>query len=146
VLAALPVVPLAVQPQAPSASALIKADAATGVRHLLIDLFLPWRWLMTEVHDRRLIQRGQQPRAVENAADLRRAGTGADSGQHVPVAGERGGDDDASRGEHVEQEPAASGRRNRAGRFRFAGDGRRPGRTGRRGHGSRLWLADRLGR
>jgi hypothetical protein len=32
---------LAVQPQAPSTSALIKPGAATGARHLLINAFLP---------------------------------------------------------------------------------------------------------
>jgi hypothetical protein len=40
-LGALLVVLLAVQPQVPSASALIKVDATAGVRHLLINLFLP---------------------------------------------------------------------------------------------------------
>jgi hypothetical protein len=112
---------LVVHPQAPSASALIKAGAMTGARHLLINVFLPWRWLMAEVHDRRLTQRGQQPRAVENVADLRRAGPGTDPGQHVPVGGQRGRDEDAGRGEHVEQEPAASRRRDRPDRFWLAG-------------------------
>jgi hypothetical protein len=112
---------LAVQPQAPSASALIKADAATGARHLLIHVFLPWQWSMAEVHDRRLTQRGQQRRAMENAADLRRAGTGSDSGQHVPVVGQRGRDEDADRGQHVKQEPAASRGRDRPDPFGFAG-------------------------
>src|SRR5690242_3379272 len=138
---------LAVQPQAPSASALIKADAATGARHLLINVFLPWQWSMAEVHDRRLTQRGQQRRAMENAADLRRAGTGTDPGQHVPVGGQRGRDDDAGRGEQVEQEPAAAGRRDRADRLGLASAGGWLGCTGRFGRGSRLgywsWLGYR---
>jgi hypothetical protein len=41
VLAALLAVPPAVQPQTLSISALVKVDAATGARHLLITIFLP---------------------------------------------------------------------------------------------------------
>ncbi len=45
-----------------------------------------------------------------NSAGLRRAGagTGTDPGQHAPVIGQRGCDDDAGGRERVEQEPAAS--------------------------------------
>ena len=55
---------------------------------------------------------------------MRRAGTGigTDPGQHAPVIGHCGSDDDASGGERVEQEFATSYKGRRAGRSGFAGE------------------------
>ena len=74
---------------------------------------------VTEMRDRRLIQRRQQPRTMGGPTDLSRAGAGCRTyrGERMPVISERGRNDDAGGGERVEQEPATS---------------RGPGRTGRR--------------